>query len=110
MRTLALVLVTLWTVVAGGWPPAAAWNDTGHQVVAIIAWDNLSEKARKKAVATLRQAPGDARLASMFRQDGRPLVVREREFFIRASTWPDAIRDVAAYDRPAWHYRAFFWR
>jgi hypothetical protein len=110
MRTLTLVLVTLWVVVAGGLPPAAAWNDTGHQVVAIIAWDNLSEKARKKAVATLRQAPGDARLASMFGQDGRPLVVREREFFIRASTWPDAIRDVAAYDRPAWHYRDFFWR
>jgi len=110
VRTMAAVLATLWMLLVSGLGSAVAWNDTGHQVVAIIAWDNMSEQTRKKVVATMRGAPSDARLASMFPSDGRPLAVRQREFFVRASTWPDAIRGDATYDNPVWHYRDFFWK
>jgi S1/P1 Nuclease len=110
MQTTAAVLAALWVVVADAPRPALAWNDTGHQVVAIIAWENLSAQVRQKAVALMRRAPSDAGLASLFPLDGRPLAVREREFFARASRWPDAIRGNTTYEQPSWHYRDFFWK
>jgi hypothetical protein len=61
-------------------------------------------------VALLQQAPADAELARMFPSDTRPLADREREFFVRASTWPDFIRPIPAYHHKFWHYRDFFWR
>jgi len=111
LTTLAVLSVG---ILLGG-NSALAWNDTGHQIIALIAWDNLSDHARITIVDLLRQAPADAGLASMFAQDNRPLPVRRREFFRRASTWPDLVRflepaDPHAYQRPAWHYRNFFWR
>lgn len=103
-------LAALWVLAAGAPRPAIAWTDTGHQVVAIVAWESLSPQARQKAVALMRQAPSDAGLASLFPLDGRPLAAREREFFARASTWPDGLRGNLTYHQPAWHYRDFFWK
>ncbi len=36
--------------------------------------------------------------------------VRAREFFRRAATWPDLIRDVPELHHPTWHHRDFYWR
>jgi hypothetical protein len=110
MRTMAAVLAALWVLVANTPRLAGAWTDTGHQVVAIIAWENLSAQARQQAVALLRQAPSDAGLASLLPLNGRPPAVPEREFFVRASTWPDALRGNLTYHQPSWHYRDFFWK
>jgi hypothetical protein len=106
----AIVLVLIAVV------PALAWNDTGHQVVALIAWNTLSEPTRMKVVELLRQAPADADLANLFRQDGRPVAVRQREFVRLASTWADLVRDESKpqrfqkYHRSTWHHRNYFWK
>jgi hypothetical protein len=90
--------------------PAAAWNDAGHQVVALIAWEHVSPAIRRDVVAALRQATPDSGLPGLFAEDRRPLEVREREFFRRAATWPDRIRDEPALHQPTWHHRDFYWK
>ena len=37
-----------------------AWNATGHQVVAGIAWDNMTPTARRNAITLLQAAPADS--------------------------------------------------
>ena len=96
--------------------PVQAWNGTGHQVVARIAWDNMSSTARQNAIALLQAAPPDACLLDLFPNDLRPLADRQREFFMRASTWPDIVRpsdeDTRActrFHRRNWHFINYFW-
>ena len=110
MRIVAAVLSVPWIVLTGTLWPASAWNDTGHQVVALIAWDNLSPGPRSKLVAMMRQAEPATRLPSLFPEDKRAMEVRAREFFRRAATWPDLIRDVPELHHPTWHHRDFYWR
>jgi hypothetical protein len=108
MRTLIAIVSALW--MSGGLAPATglAWNDTGHQVIASIAWDHLSETARQH-VTELMARSTNASLTSLFPQDGRPLAVRQRAFFLSASTWPDEIRGTPD-DHPTWHHRNLYWK
>ena len=95
-----------------------AWNGIGHQVVARIAWDNMTPAARRNAIALLQAAPAGACLRELFSSDPRPPEIRQREFFMRASTWPDIVRPQDASDtRPCtrfhrrdWHFINFFWQ
>jgi hypothetical protein len=110
MRRLTLVLTLLVATSALG------WNDTGHQLVAGIAWDNMTPGARQQAIAVLQGAPSDACLLELFPADDRPLDVRQREFFMRAATWPDKIRPDDKDPRPCqklhradWHFFDRFW-
>ncbi len=94
-----------------------AWNGTGHQLVARIAWEHMTPTARNNVVTLLRAAPEDACLLDLFPQDSRPLAERQREFFMLASTWPDIVRprgdeDTRActrFHRRDWHFINFFW-
>ncbi len=94
---------------------AYAWHDTGHKVIAKIAWENMTPAARQRAVTLLLAAPPDADLDSLFLQDARPLPQRELEFFQAASTWADIVRDrdfperQRKYHRSSWHYVNLFW-
>lgn len=108
MRTVVATLSAFWVLAVGPLGSALAWNDTGHQVVALIAWDHLREPTRQTIVALMAQSTNE-RLTALFAQDGRPLAVRRREFFVRASTWADLIRGTED-DRPTWHHRSFFWK
>ena len=97
-------------------PTLFAWNNTGHQAVAGIAWDNMTPAARQKAIALLQSAPADACLADLFPADARPLEVRQREFFMRAATWADIIRPERdkpspcdRFHRSNWHFINYFW-
>jgi S1/P1 Nuclease len=115
MRSLLAAVSVVVVLFGAGLGAASAWNDTGHQVISLIAWGTMSERTRGTVVALMRQAPGGAGLASLFAQDNRPLAVRQREFFRRASTWPDIVRSEQpaarhAFHRPTWHHRSFFWR
>jgi gliding motility-associated-like protein len=88
MRAVSVALVVLLAA-----SPAAAWNATGHRIIAAIAYDNLTPIARARVDALIRLhpdyaatfaagAPGDARAA-----------------FIATSYWPDLIRnDPRFYD------------
>jgi hypothetical protein len=94
---------------------AQAWNDTGHKVVARIAWDSMKPQTRESVIALLEAAPPDAGLLDLFANDLRPLPARQREFFLRTSTWADIIRDRNfperrdKYHQSPWHYINFFW-
>ncbi len=94
--------------------PAYAWNETGHKVVTLIAWDQMKPQTRSAVIALLKQAPPDADLVKLFPDDSRPLAEREREFFLRASTWSDIVRDNDFPERrkkfhhSTWHFINFF--
>ena len=90
--------------------PVLAWNGTGHRLVASIAWDNLSDTARKNIVTLMLKAPKGNCLRELFKSsDG------EREFFVAAATWPDIVRgdnvpaQCKAQDKPEWHFKDRFW-
>jgi hypothetical protein len=70
-------------------PPARAWNATGHRVIAAIAYDHLTAKARARVDELLRQHP-----------DYGTLLPRDfRDAFLAASVWPDVIKgDNRFYD------------
>jgi hypothetical protein len=93
-----------------------AWNATGHQLVAAIAWDNMTPTARRNVIALLQAAPRDACLLDMFPNDSRSMEVRQREFFMKTSIWADIVRprddDTRAcvrFHRANWHYINYFW-
>jgi S1/P1 nuclease len=97
-------------------PPLRAWNGTGHQIVARIAWDTMTPTVRERVLALLQAAPSDACLAQLMPTDSRPLAARRREFFLRASTWADTLRPgddgeraCTRFHRSEWHYINFFW-
>jgi hypothetical protein len=94
-----------------------AWNATGHQAVARIAWDTMTPTVRERVVTLLRAAPPDACLVDLLPMDSRPLAARQREFLLRASTWPDIVRPAendtrpcTRYHRREWHHINFFWQ
>jgi acid phosphatase len=89
-----------------------AWNATGHELVAGVAWDSMTPAARQKAIDILSAASDDTCLPDLFPTDSRPLAERQREFFMRAATWPDVIRDgkCKSFSRPNWHFIDRFWQ
>jgi hypothetical protein len=97
---------------------ALAWDATGHELVAGIAWDNMTPAARQKAITLLKSAPGDACLLDLFPSDSRPQAEREREFFMRAATWPDVVRKgknndtrpCTRFSDPDAHFIDHFWQ
>jgi hypothetical protein len=104
-------------------PLAFAWNATGHKTVAAIAWDNMTPKAQKRAIAELMESQKGDCLREMFPQDSRPLKERQREFFIVAATWPDVVRPkvnpetkkpddkrpCVQFHQPDWHFLDHYW-
>jgi hypothetical protein len=93
--------------------PAHAWDEFGHKVVARIAWDHMTPRAREQAIALLSAAPDDSGIRLLLPTDGRPLAERQRDWFVNASVWADIIRSRTAvgnrYAQSDWHYVNFFW-
>lgn len=86
-----------------------AWNETGHKVVAFIAWEDLTPKTRAAVAELLSHHP---RYEKDLIDDLPPTATpdeRARHAFAVAATWPDMVRGQAhpmhaAYSRPFWHY------
>jgi hypothetical protein len=79
-------------------PPAEAWNSTGHRLVAAIAYDRLTPKARARVDALIRQHPDYEKIFLRGVTADDP-AVRARMAFIAASVWPDQIKgDSRFYD------------
>lgn len=73
--------------------PASAWNAAGHRLVAVIAWQQLSQPAREAISAALSHHPDYGRWVEKSRSR------RDVDIFAEASTWPDDIRnDPRFYD------------
>lgn len=94
-----------------------AWDEVGHKTTAYIAWQSMSPKAREQAIRILLAAPEDSHLSVFFQKyDSRSLEVRQIEFFMMASIWPDVVRDknfplrYQKYNKPEWHYFDKFWK
>lgn len=116
-RTLLFVipLLLLVVVLTGGFGPRPAepeWFDSGHRVVAAVAWAHMTPKVRSSVVSLLRQAPPDAGLANLEPEGASD---PQSALFIEASTWPDVVRDRERpdrrerYHRGQWHYVNHFW-
>ncbi len=81
---------------------ANAWNATGHMAVAAIAYRGLKSDVRARLVALIHRHPW----ANQWLAD-RPSDVEEGLYlFMRASTWPDDIREGGSgFEIHArWHY------
>ena len=101
-------------------PNASAWNDTGHMIAALIAFDQLPPDVRAAAGKLLHAHP---RFHEDFElQLPRNLVKataaeQDRWYFAFGATWPDEARRfarvrgaaarealIARYNRSSWHY------
>ena len=93
---------------------AHAWDDLGHKVVARVAWENMTPRARENAVALLRAAPEETGLPLVWRRGAWPDSIRDRELFVEAAVWADVVRDRDfvgnPFHRSSWHYVNYFWR
>lgn len=93
--------------------PALAWDAIGHEVIARIAWERMTPRARAAAAALLTHAPADAGLLQL-RPARAPRAEADRAWFVEASTWADLVRDrdfperQARYHRGPWHYVNYF--
>lgn len=78
-------------------PRAEAWNSTGHRLIAAIAYDRLTPKARARVDALIRRHPDYEKL--FLRDAPTDPLARARAAFIAAAVWPDQIKgDPRFYD------------
>jgi len=88
---------------------AFAWLSTGHRIIAIIAWDDLSPTARTEISAILKAHPRYKEdLLGGIADDASPQAT-DLYAFESAATWPDMVRSFSnpmhfAYNHPAWHF------
>jgi hypothetical protein len=106
--------------------PACAWDDSGHKLVAYIAWQQMSQPARERAIQVLLNAPEDSQLNALYPtppdQDfttypigARSKAAKQRDYFMIVSYWADIVRDRkyekrSKYHHGTWHYLDTFWR
>lgn len=91
--------------------PARAWNDTGHRLVALVAWDALDDSTRTAIVRILKS---HERFGADFK-DYMPdaiaagdAITRDRWIFLQAATWPDMAATLRGnqqlkHHHPGWH-------
>src|SRR5438270_12985269 len=86
--------------------PALAWNDTGHDVAAFIALQELTLAERTQAINILKKHPRfQEDLLDKLPQDFDP----DLYAFMRAATWPDLVRSEThalhqTEHHGVWHY------
>lgn len=92
--------------------PTRAWDDTGHAVVAYIAWQHMTPEARAAVSRILERAPVRSDLLDLRPASGEHAGMIQ---FIRSSYWPDIVRDrdyperYERYHHGQWHYTNVFW-
>jgi hypothetical protein len=82
--------------------PAYCWNNTGHMIVARLAWLNLDQAQKDKSIEILKKHPH----YQEFLKADVPNGFTEAEWvFLRAATWPDWVRsNHREFSRPKMHY------
>jgi S1/P1 Nuclease len=81
--------------------PAAAWNYSGHCIIAEIAYERLTQKARARVDQMIRDHPD---YNGIFLQGAPAAIIDDpaalaRYAFVHAAPWPDLIRgDMRFYD------------
>ena len=95
MKGKAAILVL--SSLAGCAVPAYAWGCEGHQVVALVAWQFLTEHARSMTEMLQQQFPPDANLRHYCKGDEKLPVIAQ------VATWADDYRTEHPETAP-WHY------
>ena len=100
-----VILVLTLAVAAATARPAVAWNDTGHKVVGLIAYQALDDGTKKKVLEIFKAHPH----YEEFLAKGVPDGVELGEWVaMKAATWPDWVksgpRSRTKFSRPTWHY------
>jgi len=81
---------------------ANAWNGTGHEIIALIAWQDLTPKTQENIARVLLAHPD---YADMLTNSDTPAADKPREAFLTAATWPDLVRTPG---RPSYRYNHQF--
>ncbi len=111
MRQTLCILLAICTLLA---TPAVsfAWNAAGHMLVALVAYEKMTEPRRQALVAILKKHP---RFEEDFKNRMPPEVksesqaVQDKWIFLHAATWPDIARGFKddlrkKYHHGHWHY------
>ncbi|MDC0175619.1 S1/P1 nuclease [Planctomycetaceae bacterium] len=99
-RLLAAGLVLL---LVSGWPaPARSWWDSGHRLVALIAWDRMDVTTRMRVLRLLGKHPQAEKYFTPDKQV-QGVQMRHRWIVSQAAVWSDLVRKTDR-DRPTWHY------
>jgi hypothetical protein len=77
---------------------ASAWDSFGHMMVASIAYGDLTPAARKKAIKLLKLNPDYPLWITGIAKAGQ-----NKTAFVRAATWPDAIKTKSDYTNDGEH-------
>jgi len=80
---------------------ASAWSETGHHIIAVLAFDQLSEVEQNELLRILAAHP---RYVEDFTPPEKIRDVDRRRIG-RAGYWPDVARGQPTYNRPTWHYQ-----
>lgn len=85
--------------------PAAAWNESGHMQIALIAYKRLPPAVRSKVVELVEKHPRFARDFTAKMPDSLEGSEQQRQWiFAHAATWPDIARRQPSFHRPTWHF------
>ncbi len=90
-----------------------AWNETGHKIIAAIAWDNLTPIAKENIIEILKVAPKDSDLLTLFDKNAPS---NTEQYFLNVAYWPDMVRDrnkttrYKKYHEGNWHYIGSYWK
>lgn len=80
---------------------AYAWSESGHHLIALLAFDELTPDEQQRLLAILASHP-------RFVEDFTPPEKIEDVDRFRVGTagyWPDIARSLPDYNRPNWHYQ-----
>jgi hypothetical protein len=84
-----LGILAAWTATLYFALPSAAWNSTGHRIIAAIAYERLTPETRIKVDALIQAHPDYSRF---IRNAPADPAARARAAFMAASIWPDDIK------------------
>jgi len=71
---------------------AQAWHAAGHMMTAAVAWEQMTPAARKRASELLKLNPDYNTWIK-----GVAAAARDKTAFVRASTWPDDIKNTSTH-------------
>ena len=93
---LVLLLVSSWSA------PARSWWDSGHRLVALVAWDRMNATTRMRVLKLLGKHPQAEKYFTPGEQV-QGVQLRHRWIVSQAAVWSDLVRKTDR-DRPTWHY------
>ena len=118
-----LFLITMVVVCSG---KTFAWDDSGHKLVAYIAWEQMSPQVREKVINILMNAPEDSQIMAFYPTPvdadfstypigARSKEAKQRDFFMVMAYWCDVVRERKyekryKYHHGNWHYLDTLWR